>query len=108
MALGGSKIKCTRENIFVYLDEKRKAWKISAWLIGTDVCSQYQVLIKGGIPTMACDDVSLVTKMLSSVAKEIRSKHRAEHLPPKMPTAQREPVIPSTLEELVPPTPKKG
>lgn len=35
---GGSKEKRTQENIFLFINEKKKEWKIRVNLDGTDVC----------------------------------------------------------------------
>lgn len=53
---------------------------------------------------MADGNVALVLAMLTSVVKEIRSKHRADRLPLKMPMAKRQPKAPLAPVVLTPPT----
>lgn len=67
MAPGGSKTKSNKENIFLYLVEMQKDCRFGVRPNGTDICSQYWVLMEGGIPAMADDDVGLPSTMLSSV-----------------------------------------
>lgn len=55
---------------------------------------------------MAKGDVALATTMATFVAKEIRSKQRVDLLPPKMPTTQRDPLVPSARVEPKPAAPK--
>lgn len=85
MNASGSNVKCTRENIFSFIEGKKKEWKIYVKPDGTDVSSQYSLTLKSGIPPMAKGDVALAAAMVALVAKQIRSKQRAD-LPPKMPT----------------------
>lgn len=71
-----SKEKYTWENAFLFINERRKEWKIKVRPDGIDVCNQYQTLIERVITKMAGGDGALVAIMLTSTAKEIRSKHR--------------------------------
>lgn len=98
---GGSKVKCTCENIFTFIEGKKKEWKIGVRSNGTNVLSQYNLLLESGIPAMAKGDVALAAAMAASVAKEIRSKQRAD-LPPKTSTAQRDPVPPAEPKPVAP------
>lgn len=59
-------------------------------------------LIEALIPQMAGGDMALAASFLALVAKEIRSKHRAEHLPFKMLMAERKPEVPPVPTELNP------
>lgn len=65
------------------------------------------IVIEVPIPQMAGGDTALAASFLALVAKEIRSKHRAEHLPFKMLMAERKPKVPPVPTELTPQVSKK-
>lgn len=90
MTAGFSKVLCTLENIFTFIEGKKREWKIRVRPNGTDVYSQYRLLLASGIPEMAKGDIALATTMTTSIAKEIRSKQRANLLPPQISIVQRD------------------
>lgn len=62
---------------------------------GFDICASYKVLIGEAIPKLAGGDKILEQSMMVSVTRLVRSKYSVDPVPPRKPSTERPPVVPT-------------